>query len=53
MLAFVPQALCGEIVDSQCTIQVAHSSQWHPAERGTSFMRTWSKQGIKCVKDRG
>lgn len=52
MLALMPQALCGEVVDSQRAIQVAHSGQWHPAERGTGVTWAWGKQGWKHMKDR-
>ena len=53
MLALMPQALRGEIVDSQRAIQVAHSSQRHPAERGTGVMQAWGKQGWKRMKNQG
>lgn len=48
MLALMPQALCREVIDSQRAVQVAHSSQWHPAERGTGVTQGW-----KCMKDQG
>lgn len=53
VLALMPQALCGEVIDSQRAIQVAHSSQWHPAERGTGITWAWRKQGWKHVKEKG
>lgn len=53
MLALMPQALRGEVVDSQRAIQVAHGSQWHPAGRGRGVMWAWGKQGWKCMKDQG
>lgn len=53
MLALMPQALCGEVVNSQCAIKVAHSSQWHPRDRATGITWDMGKQRWKHIKAPG
>lgn len=52
MLALMPQALCGEVVNSQRAVKIAHSSQWHPTDREEA-LRDMGKQGWKHIKAPG
>lgn len=53
MLALMPQALRGEVVNSQCAVKIAHSSQWHPTDMGRGITWDMGKQGCKHIQVSG